>query len=435
MKTDNDEGEKEDHQSESNPPPNGSTLDCPNDANNEFLEESTHPAESADALHPNNVELDCSPSQSTTVCVSDAPLEDGIDSNGDAPALESQASAVDAASNTETPPLQNTIVSTSEPSHVGDQGDNRSETLGEGPARAAVRRRSSGTKSLFRSARALAPGAVSMSVTRRANSAGGSDGASQDEGSASAARSSRVVSSNERYSQEESDDGFHPSEEFSASSFVRRRESGTLPDIVGEEGEPDEFRSFLQEDIDAASHLSPQIVTAEVVESGTTMDQSERRRIVQEAIHTISNQAVAAEVVHHDRNKPFGKNPAVLLSFVVIIIGMTMVIVFISRDSDSPEYVFLPPTNTPTVFVDDSVFQTTDELYHAVDAYVLLLTNSSDEFLIKTSDVALRYGYPISSWNVSLITNFSRVFDPTRISPELIWEFNEDLGDWDVSKA
>jgi surface protein len=85
---------------------------------------------------------------------------------------------------------------------------------------------------------------------------------------------------------------------------------------------------------------------------------------------------------------------------------------------------------------DDSVvvpFITTPELYAAVDAY--LLDNTT------TSTTALRYGHPIGTWNVTLLTDFSRVFDPVRnndLSAERttsISLFNEDISSWDVSNA
>jgi surface protein len=46
-------------------------------------------------------------------------------------------------------------------------------------------------------------------------------------------------------------------------------------------------------------------------------------------------------------------------------------------------------------------FETTEELYQAVDAYLASIGNPR-------SPVALIYGYPIGSWNVGKITNFSR---------------------------
>ena len=51
------------------------------------------------------------------------------------------------------------------------------------------------------------------------------------------------------------------------------------------------------------------------------------------------------------------------------------------------------------------IFNTTFELYKATDEYLLELGTGS----VNT------YGYP-GSWNVSLITNFTSLFDVTRVS-------------------
>ena len=59
----------------------------------------------------------------------------------------------------------------------------------------------------------------------------------------------------------------------------------------------------------------------------------------------------------------------------------------------------------------------------------------------ETSSVANQYGHPIRKWNVSGLTNFSRVFDPDRSSPLNLSRassdsfFDEDLSGWNVSAA
>lgn len=65
-------------------------------------------------------------------------------------------------------------------------------------------------------------------------------------------------------------------------------------------------------------------------------------------------------------------------------------------------------------------FRDRDELAQAVDAY--LLDNSPD------TTVATKYGWPIGSWCVSNVTDFSRLFFNAT-------EFNEDLSGWDTSRA
>ena len=186
------------------------------------------------------------------------------------------------------------------------------------------------------------------------------------------------------------------------------------------------------ENSDAASPAVPHIVTAEVVENGTLLDQSERRRIVEETIQNISNQAATAEVVH--TYKSGRKYWAVLFVFMVVGLAFAAVAVIVlkTRSSESDA----APATSPTPFVYDSVFRTTEELYQAVDGYIMSTSSKgSNVSSVQSSDVAIRYGYPISSWNVSLLTNFSYVFDPTRVNVDNTWEFNEDLADWDVSNA
>jgi hypothetical protein len=110
-----------------------------------------------------------------------------------------------------------------------------------------------------------------------------------------------------------------------------------------------------------------------------------------------------------------------------------------SKNSDSLE------TQTPSKTSDSletqtpKAFTTTEELYSAVDEYLLITgTEAANE-----STVAQTYGYPIGTWNVSQIQNFTRVFDPQRDlefyddnNREIgIGTFNEDLTGWDMSNA
>jgi surface protein len=98
-----------------------------------------------------------------------------------------------------------------------------------------------------------------------------------------------------------------------------------------------------------------------------------------------------------------------------------------------------PPTNSPSVL--DAVptsspmsqivtagaksFQSTDELYQAVDDYLVDGTESAI--------VSREYGYPIGIWDVRQISNLSSVFDVRR-NP-LAEAFNEDLNGWDISNV
>jgi surface protein len=80
-------------------------------------------------------------------------------------------------------------------------------------------------------------------------------------------------------------------------------------------------------------------------------------------------------------------------------------------------------------------FTTTNELYVAVDDY---LTNSTSNATLS----AIKYGYPMNTWDVSRITNFTRIFDPDRGAPfdgsgcgSVQSTFNENISSWNVANA
>jgi surface protein len=61
-----------------------------------------------------------------------------------------------------------------------------------------------------------------------------------------------------------------------------------------------------------------------------------------------------------------------------------------------------------------------------VDAY--LLDNGPD------TEVALAYGHPIGTWDVSLITDFSELFDAV-IRNAMAADFDEDISTWNTGRA
>lgn len=71
-------------------------------------------------------------------------------------------------------------------------------------------------------------------------------------------------------------------------------------------------------------------------------------------------------------------------------------------------------------------FATPVELRDAVDAY--LLDNGPD------TEVALAYGHPIGTWDVSLITDFSELFDAV-IRNAMAADFDEDISTWNTGRA
>ena len=174
------------------------------------------------------------------------------------------------------------------------------------------------------------------------------------------------------------------------------------------------------------------------------LDANERQRVFDEAMQTISDQVVKADVLEDHSQQRRRRNRIIFLCLFLVIAAMAVTVGLRWANSSN---VTAAPTMAPTSYVEgDSVFQSTEELYDAVDAYRAAGTNAA------LSDVVLRYG-PIAAWNVSLITNFSRVFDPIRsdllttATISSVYEvafpptnfdgaqFNEDLSGWDVSNA
>jgi len=70
-------------------------------------------------------------------------------------------------------------------------------------------------------------------------------------------------------------------------------------------------------------------------------------------------------------------------------------------------------------------FSSSEELKDAVSSYV---DNPS-----RDSEVATAYGWPIGSWCVGAVEDFSSMFDYTRNFG--MTELNEDIGDWDLGRA
>ncbi|GKY95990.1 hypothetical protein MPSEU_000559500 [Mayamaea pseudoterrestris] len=94
-----------------------------------------------------------------------------------------------------------------------------------------------------------------------------------------------------------------------------------------------------------------------------------------------------------------------------------------SNSTLSDDELVEPPYNSaPT-----KGFQTTQELYDAVDVYLARPMSSA------IYDVAATYGYPINEWLVGNLTRFDNVFAASR-SPNSV-SFNEPLDKWNMSKA
>jgi len=97
---------------------------------------------------------------------------------------------------------------------------------------------------------------------------------------------------------------------------------------------------------------------------------------------------------------------------------------FPSPSPSSPIRSIQFKTDSPTPFP-WKFFESTEELYEAVDAY---LDNDSP-----TSVTAQVYGHPIGTWQVGRLANFSHVFDADRNAAA--GNFTADLSGWDTSRA
>lgn len=82
------------------------------------------------------------------------------------------------------------------------------------------------------------------------------------------------------------------------------------------------------------------------------------------------------------------------------------------------------PSAAPTAVIPPRrAFTTTQELYDAVDEYLLTGAAPNPD-----------YGHPIGVWNISLLNNLSRVFDAVHRNPRA-YDFNENLTGWDTARV
>ena len=238
-------------------------------------------------------------------------------------------------------------------------------------------------------------------------------------------------------------------------------------------------------------HLSSIDDCNELFSAELVNPENDRRELVEQVLQAIHHQAVSAtEVIvatetHGNKNDNERTNDKVrcrlyfLILFLLILVGVLAIFVGVvfktlAQHSSSPALVAQPPSGastpsspTPTVVAYRSptaisgsntnksraAFQTLGELYLAVDTYMEVARTSINP---ENSEVAMRYGYPIGTWNVTLIRDFTRVFDPLRRkefyeTTEIVKDittgnvlqpaftslafFNEDLSGWDVSNA
>ena len=137
---------------------------------------------------------------------------------------------------------------------------------------------------------------------------------------------------------------------------------------------------------------------------------------------------------------------ATLGMILVLVAAAVMTSVILCRDGNcrrttpsssmdtSKKNATTTTTTTTIYFMEDDLVT----LQNAVDEYYAALSTigpideTNDEWM--NVPVLRQYGYPISTWDVSRVTNFTSLFDGKR-NEQLIDTFNEDLGDWNVSSS
>ena len=90
----------------------------------------------------------------------------------------------------------------------------------------------------------------------------------------------------------------------------------------------------------------------------------------------------------------------------------------------------IPPSIAPTAIHAKIIIYSTEQLYRAVDAYLLYLYNKT---ILRTDDNDY-YNTPIEQWDVSRVSDFTSVFSLLR-NPLVQQHFNADIGMWDTSNA
>jgi surface protein len=129
------------------------------------------------------------------------------------------------------------------------------------------------------------------------------------------------------------------------------------------------------------------------------------------------------------RNRPKRRRVAIILAIVTLVTAGIFAAGFCGSGACSPtqpQPPTQPSTPAPTPVGGPRAFQDTRELIVAVDEYL----GADDP---NATIAAERYGHPIGKWDVSLITDFTSLFDRERIPAAA--SFHEDLSEWDISKA
>jgi len=117
-----------------------------------------------------------------------------------------------------------------------------------------------------------------------------------------------------------------------------------------------------------------------------------------------------------------------MVGAILLLAAGALVYVIVTQSNDSTaEFPTLAPSIAPSMTPTDmtNCFNTPPSLLVAIDEYIA--DNS------ETSRVALHRGWPISTWCVGKIIDFSGILSRTRNRQTI--GFNEDISMWDVSQG
>jgi hypothetical protein len=140
---------------------------------------------------------------------------------------------------------------------------------------------------------------------------------------------------------------------------------------------------------------------------------------------TASTSVPTSDIVHSAKSTVTCSKRRLVVTTVVLVCIVVGVVLLGSllgtrpnRHSDNPSPAArTDPPNQDHESSRPLSFTSTLELYNAVDAYLNATTAASDDADVAASVVARTYGHPIGTWDVSRLTDFSRVFDPDRYQP------------------
>ena len=174
-------------------------------------------------------------------------------------------------------------------------------------------------------------------------------------------------------------------------------------------------------------------------------------RTIQHAIRVVS-----AAYDEEEEHSPWQRHKRKILFAVALFLLVAIIIAGVcgsgqcsGKSASEPERITGLPTNSPgstTTAVPSpstqtvKAFKDTSELYDAVDIYI---EYSKPNSTTKPKDSAIlqQYGYPIGTWDVSHISDFSFIFDARR-DPDFSFDkndysspFDADLSGWNVLAA